>query len=238
MSWTESEHTKYQGVFQKLTPGIEYHEGGSRFLAYSMSTRSVDDINEAYLSVRMAHIGARHIVCAFSLPGRKMAQMNDFEDDEEWGCGRILLAALQHMEIEYKCLFAVRYYNGKQIGSIRFTKYLLAARSALVHDAINPIINKYQTPWTEEYAEYYTPKQGEERGNRGWRGRGQGWQLYRRGRGRGGGRGGYSNSYNWADQETEDSQTSGADGDGDTDYDSDGFPIGEQTYAERTTEVD
>ena len=200
---------------------------GSSFIAYSLEVSEMTQINEGYVAIRAAHTGARHVVCAFRIPNQFRAQYNDFCDDEEWGCGRILLNALEYSDIEYRCIYVVRYYRGIHIGSKRFTYYLLAARAAIVNSIMNSIANKAQTPWNEEYANYYLPSAAtnnvyshRHHGGRGGRGGGRG-----RGRGNGAGRG-YTGR-KWADNtEPHVDEEFGTD-DPYTEFDEDGFPIEE-----------
>ena len=199
----------------------EYTCEGSTFLGFSREIKSIDEVNEWYRVVRMAHSGARHIVCAFRLPGMYKAQCNDFCDDEEWGGGRILLNALKFHDIEFRCIFGVRYYAGAQIGPRRFMYYLLSTRDAINNSMLNSIVNKAQIPWTEDYARFYMPN---EHGN----------QVIRRGRGRGyrrggrGGRGGHGRSQGrgghstWADREYDTGEAS--QDTTDVSFDEDGFP--------------
>ena len=217
--------------------GQEYVYDGSRFQGFTSVVSSIEEINRGYEAMRATHMGARHIVCAFRLPGLCKAQMEDGCDDEEHGMARVLLNAMKHTDIMHRCLYVVRYYDGEQIGQERFVQYLLAARSAISHSSHNVQVNKIQVPWTEEDCSWLAKgKRFPPKGTPGDPRKGYGGTLRSRTRNRYG-RGGRSRSRpqcQWGDHEDSLSEdvTSMASQD-DTNYDAYGLPIGPpNTYAD------
>ena len=100
------------------------------FVGYSICVNSFEQIQKAYMNVKLANAGARHVVCAWRIPGDRPHEENDYIDDEEHGCGRILLEILKKHGITSRAVFVARYYAGK-IGQERFGAYIRAMTQAV-----------------------------------------------------------------------------------------------------------
>ena len=142
--------TKLMSIYSKMTPGVHIEKHGSDLYAFAYDVSNIDQINEGYKAVRLNHLQARHVACAFRLPGVLVAQMEDAHDDEEYSVGRILLNALKFANITHKCVYVVRYYSGVHIGNDRFQCYLETARSSINRNPTNSVLQQQQTPWNQD----------------------------------------------------------------------------------------
>ena len=123
----------------KIDKGIVIEHEGSSFVGYSLPTNSYQNINDAYMNLRLKFPQAPSIVCAYIIPGLPRCIHEDFCDDKEHGAGRLLLKTLQENHILNTAVFVVRDQMRGKIGPIRFQLILDAARSAV---NVNPY-NKY-----------------------------------------------------------------------------------------------
>ena len=53
----------------KIGQSDQINEQGSAFLGFTISAKSFEEIRKAYIKLKIVHAGARHIVCAYSIPG-------------------------------------------------------------------------------------------------------------------------------------------------------------------------
>ena len=158
----------------KTTKGETQNVYNSRFIGYTSEVETVEEVNELYTALRLHHMDAQHIVCAFRIPGRQVAKLCDYNDDGELGSGRRILYMLKDAGIYNRAVFVVRYYT-EHIGPARFVAYKNAVSAAISLKTYNNIRKETQTPWEMEEIR---PR------NTGGRG----------GQGRGGYRGGYRGS--------------------------------------------
>ena len=100
------------------------------------------------------HLGAKHIVCIFRLPGRNFVKYQHGIDDSKHGATRFILNAMRMKDILYRVIFITRYYSGQQIGPVRFEGYLKAARSVILHHPLIESKNITHVPWSEEYCSF------------------------------------------------------------------------------------
>ena len=134
---------------EKTTEGPTQTVDNSTFKGYSMEATSVDEINEVYIALRAAHMDANHIVCAFRIPGRKVAVLQHYHDDGEIGEGRKLLHLLREADIYNRAVFVVRQYQ-YQIGGVRHVAYRNAVSAVITTSSFNSIRNETQVPWPME----------------------------------------------------------------------------------------
>ena len=59
----------------------------SVFIPYSADVGNFQTIRDIYMKIRLMHARARHIVCAFYLPGAEKHYNQDYVDDDEIGAG-------------------------------------------------------------------------------------------------------------------------------------------------------
>ena len=83
------------------------------FIAYSIFADNPDQVQRAYMNIKLANAGARHVVAVWSIPGLEEYRYEDFQDDEEYGAGAAILSALQQSQIMHRAVFVVRYVGDK-----------------------------------------------------------------------------------------------------------------------------
>ena len=134
----------------KTVPGNVIKKERCEFHGFSVVASKIDTIRDAYSKLKELHGSARHISCAWRLPGANWPVLQDFQDNEEFGAGRHLLTMLQKAEIYNRAVFVVRYYGGTHLGPSRFNAFVEAAQSAITHDPYNYITKENQTPWPKD----------------------------------------------------------------------------------------
>ena len=93
---------------------------GNTFAAYTKDINSVEEINKAYLNIRLKHPEARHIICAYSIDHQHLHKANNFCDDQDVGMGRALLSIMEDNAITHRVFFVVRHVGPARIGPIHF----------------------------------------------------------------------------------------------------------------------
>ena len=96
----------------------------SILVPYSADITDFKTIRQAYHKIRLLNAKAKHVVCAFSLPGAEKYYNQDFVDDEEHGAGRTLLDALVKSDIQNKAVYVVRYCGKEKLGQERLPSYV------------------------------------------------------------------------------------------------------------------
>lgn len=126
-------------TISKISEGL-YKEKGSKFLAFAIPVRTLDEIKAILEEKRKAFHDARHVCYAYILgPEGKEFRAND--DGEPSGtAGRPMLGILQSYNLTYTLLIIVRYFGGTKLG----TSGLINAYKESANDAIvnNEIIEK------------------------------------------------------------------------------------------------
>ena len=134
---TPEQRKKWSKV--KVVPGNVIVRGKCSFQGYSLITGKLETIREAYCKLQEIHSDARHIVCAYRIPGRNFAALQDCVDDDEHSAGDTLLSLLCDAQIFNRAVFVVRYYGGEHLGPGRFQAFTEAVQSAITHDPYNHI---------------------------------------------------------------------------------------------------
>ena len=131
----------------RITQGNTIKNETSTFVGYSAFVRNYSDIKKAYLNVKDKHADARHVCCAYRLPGVETAFLQDFVDDDEPGGGKALLNLLVEMDTFNRAIFVVRYYpTAEHIGSGRFVSMQQAALSAIIKAPNNSVNGEREMP--------------------------------------------------------------------------------------------
>ena len=174
----------------KMTCSNKITRGNSDFIAYTLAACTTNEVNEAYMKVKLEHPGARHVVAVWNLAGIKRHENADYQDDGELGAGRACLQALKDYGINNRAFFIVRYYGGTRLGNERFDCYKMAIKNVLEKCPVNKYTQQKQTmdgdlqkapADTGAGAQPRTGRRSDRRQG-SWRGRGSG-------RGRNGGQG-------------------------------------------------
>lgn len=114
-----------------IVKGKKEAELKSKFVSYAVAVQDFDDIQAAYLNIRMKFPDATHVACAFRLPGSNTPQNQDYVDDGEFGCGRTMLKVLKEAQFMNMAVFIVRFYGGKHLGVRRFEIFRDLAKVAI-----------------------------------------------------------------------------------------------------------
>ena len=133
-----------QTLAMKTTQGGRVRIQDSAFIAYGIDTKDYQSIRKAYLKVRLMHAQARHVVCAYNIPGAEKYYTQDFVDDEELGAGRIILESMIANNIECKAVFVVHFCGREKLGSKRFGGYLEAVNNLLKEHPFNSVQKRQQ----------------------------------------------------------------------------------------------
>ena len=154
----------------KCVAGKEITKGNCHFYGFTRAIGSHYEIRMAYNYLKYKYGNARHIVCAYRLPGI-LPTDEGYEDDDEYGSGRKLLAVMRNAHVVNRVFFVIRFYGGSHIGAMRFQGYREAMESALLHNAFNTVTKMVDTLDSKEEDEYENSRPGySARGGRGYRG--------------------------------------------------------------------
>ena len=141
----------------KTVTGNVILRGNCYFHGFSLCAGKIETIRDGYYKLREKFADARHIACAYRLPGRNFAVLQDYEDDDEHGAGRALLSMLVAADIFNRAVYVVRFYGGQHIGPAHFQAYVEAAQSAITHDPNNSFCKRNQLPWPTSSSTTTTP---------------------------------------------------------------------------------
>ena len=111
--------------------GKELTVNKSVFIPYVVEAENIQRVKDVYTKLKIQQPGARHIVCAYSIPHSKPFLANDYQDDGEPGAGRIMSELLVNNNIQNVAVFVVRKYGGVRMGSDRFLCYEEVAKQAV-----------------------------------------------------------------------------------------------------------
>ena len=115
----------------EVKDGMAVEEGTSKFRGYVADAKNFVDVNSVYEYVKFHNMDARHIICACLLGSERTVQEEEYEDDNEHGAGRRLLAYMKEAELFNRVICVTRHYDGTHIGPKRFDCILEAARHAV-----------------------------------------------------------------------------------------------------------
>lgn len=162
-----------KAIQMDIIKGGEERKAGSYFASFITPVNDHDEINSAYLKLKMKYADATHISCAYRLPGVNSPQNQDYVDDGEYGCGRVMLKTLKEAKLMNIAVFMMRQYGGKHIGPQRFQIFkklteqaissLTAQRQATGQEPVQPLPDNLRTPmippdeWTPANEDWTTP---------------------------------------------------------------------------------
>ena len=128
----------------ELPSGNWFHFNDNAFIAHKVAVASHEEINRAYMKMRILYPQAKHILCGFTLPGLPKCFQESYCDDGDHGCGKALLKLLQKNKIYNIAVFVVRICQQNKIGSKRFELIERATLSAFQKHPLNTITNMNQ----------------------------------------------------------------------------------------------
>lgn len=114
-----------------IVKGAEESQANSKFSSFAVAVKDLDDINAAYLKIKMKFADATHVSCAYRLPGANTPTNQDYVDDGEFGCGRTILKAIKDQQLMNVAVFVLRYYGGTHLGPQRFDIFRSLADQAI-----------------------------------------------------------------------------------------------------------
>ena len=150
-------------MIQKLNikKGTQIQQENNIFTPYIAKVNTYQQIRYCYIKMKIIEPMARHIPCAYVIPGAEKHYTNAFLDDEEPGSGRVLYQALKRADLVGYVVFVARKYGGTKIGPDRFTNYYKALAQML------------QIPLTRDNKKMTNPKPPRQNARgAGYRGRG------------------------------------------------------------------
>ena len=124
-----------------MPSGNWFHFENNAFIAHKLIATTHEEINRAYMKMRILYPQASHIICAYRLAGLPKYHQESFCDDGDHGCGRFLLNVLQWSNASCVAVFVVRLYNQHRIGSKRYDLMRKAVKSVFQKHPFNMIMN-------------------------------------------------------------------------------------------------
>ena len=163
-------------MMMEVERGRPIQTKGNTFIPYVACVDSTDQVQDLYMKIRLSHAEARHIICAYSVPGAEVLECSDHCDDEDHGVSKAVLDILLENNISHRAVFIVRNV-GDKLHDERISTYAAAAKAILSTHTWN---SKTQSDQKIQHSD--TQQTGLKSKNTG-----KGGYVYR-GRGRGGGR--------------------------------------------------
>ena len=113
------------------------------FTGYTIAAADAGMIKDAYMKLRLNHAEARHIVCAWNIPGLNRFECEDYADDQDLGMGSVLLKQLQDNNITHRAIFVVR-KCGQKLNQDRAECYRQVAVKTLQINPANSVLKTQQ----------------------------------------------------------------------------------------------
>ena len=129
----------------KIPCGETFEMLGSTFLAHVWEANNFEQINDAYMNLRMKYPQAKHITCAYRIAGMPRCYHEDYCDDKESGGGNYLLKLMKTNSISSTAVFVVRHHKGPKLGNARFELMYKAVESAVKEHPYNKYVNANQS---------------------------------------------------------------------------------------------
>ena len=165
LSYTEQQlDTIYEIDVQ---PGDPITQDGSSFVAYAVPVNSHLTVENTYMRLRLKHPRAKHIVCAYTIPGMPRFKHEEYCNDGEIGAGKMLMNLIKINQLTNIAIFVVRTQNGGNIGSVRFEMMKQAVSNVMAHKPYNKYTNSKQElkpqEELEEIGQYHLSKKTQNR---------------------------------------------------------------------------
>ena len=117
---------------------------GNQISAISIPVQSFEEINKAYLAVKLRNADARHIVAVWNIPTENIYDGQNFCEDDEFGVGIPLLNMLLDNDITHRAIFLVR-RCGEKLNADRIPCYKQALAAVVRQAPFNKILQKEQS---------------------------------------------------------------------------------------------
>ena len=148
-----------------ICKGPQMELDDNKFVGFTLAVSNHEDINEAYLKMRLCYPKSRHIVCAYILGKDTKPHLGmGCCDDGEHGAGEKLLQYMIENNLEKRVIFVSREFSGRKIGIDRFKYILQAAHECMKLYPGNAIIDSLQQVNEElgDYTRFFSYKKKKE----------------------------------------------------------------------------
>ena len=135
------------GMSVKCGPTIR--RDNNCFTGYVVDANCYDTVQRAYMKIKLNHADARHIICAWNLPGSRPYEATDCCDDEDYGSARPILDLMVKGQVKMQAIFVVRNCGDKLYGE-GFNMYKEAACRVMEKYPKNDIAKEEQKLPKEE----------------------------------------------------------------------------------------
>lgn len=102
-------------------------DNSSTFTAFAAHVHSMTEARRFYTKIKQLHPSADHVIAAY-----KLATVQGYNDDFEYGAGVKILSLFDVQKIQDVITIVVRYYSGKHMGPKRFQCITEVANTAIV----------------------------------------------------------------------------------------------------------
>ena len=137
-------------TIRTLSEGI-YSEKRSKFLAFAMPVRSVEEVKQLVAEYQKKYYDARHVCYAYMIgPDRTVFRAND-NGEPSGTAGKPILGQINSNELTDILIIVVRYFGGVKLGtSGLIVAYRLAAAEAIAAaEIIEKTVDEEVTFWFE-----------------------------------------------------------------------------------------
>ena len=134
----------------ELDSGGVIQQDKSIFEGFTASVSTIAQIRRLYIKVKLMQPTARHVVYAYYLPGEYLQYQLGSCDDEEPGAAKAILSILEKNNMKNRVVFISRKYGGIRLGSDRFECYKQAAKTVLMANPHNTVLDIDQTITQED----------------------------------------------------------------------------------------
>ena len=120
-------------TIKTLSEGI-YSEKRSKFLAFAMPVRSVEEVKQAVAEYQKKYYDARHVCYAYMLGAERLDFRANDNGEPSGTAGKPILGQINSNELTDILIVVVRYYGGVNLGtSGLIVAYREAAADAIAH---------------------------------------------------------------------------------------------------------
>ena len=112
------------------------------FIGYNAHVTQHEQIQMIYCKLKLLHPAARHIICAFRIPGVMEHEDEDYCDDGEINAGRVVLSWMKEWKVESRAVFIVWYCKGNKLGNKRYECMQQTIESSMLAAGISTKIDQ------------------------------------------------------------------------------------------------
>ena len=124
--------------------GDNIMQDGNIFKGYTAPVSNYTEIRNLYIKMKLCFPSAKHIVCAYYIPGKELHYNCDYSDDGEYGAGRQILKVMTDSNLISRVIFVTRMAGSVKMGPARHECYMEAAKSAVIKNGYNTKTRTHQ----------------------------------------------------------------------------------------------